>query len=313
MNRTCTRVDFCARIACTLSMATATSMIIFLQERAHGQESATGQKPPPMILKGRIEQISGPGEPRLPEFKAMTPKMDPRVRQSGNKKDSTTAAAGGANKSSQPEASYPVNWEGDWRGQLRIMAARYVEPSPPQLREELAKEKLINVPGKMGSSVFRFRKLPPNKVSLAPVNIEFSLPESMQKPDPIEITSENASRFLTHGERFEEGMKLVPSNTYFIAMNNVESGVTFGGNLLTQRVMRNEVKALAPKVVEQDVITYSIEELKSINQNYASYSEDVLRFTMINPRTILVQAVTLSYNAKGKCDSQVSLAGYIYR
>jgi hypothetical protein len=78
--------------------------------------------------------------------------------------------------------------------------------------------------------------------------------------------------------------------------------------------MRNNVKTLAPKVVEQDIITYCLEELKDTNhQNYASYNEDVLRFTMINQRTILVQAVSLSYNAKGKCDSQLSLAGYVYR
>jgi hypothetical protein len=181
------------------------------------------------------------------------------------------------------------------------------------LRDEFAREKSINSPGKMGSSVFRFRRQPPNTVSLDPVNIEFSLPDSMQRPDPIEITRENASRFLKPGQPFEEGMKLVPSRTYFIAMNNVQSGVTFGGNFVSQRVMRNDVKSLAPKVVEQDIITYSLEELRDSKQNYASYNEDVLRFTMINQRTILVQAITLSYNAKGKCDSQLSLAGYIYR
>ncbi len=291
----------------------ATSMNFIVLVPANSQDSATGQKKPSMVLRGRIEQISGQGEPKLPEFKAMTPKLDSRAQQTGSKQDGTASATGKANKSSPPEASYPVNWEGDWRGQLRIMSARYVEPSPPQLRDEFAREKSINSPGKMGSSVFRFRRQPPNTVSLDPVNIEFSLPDSMQRPDPIEITRENASRFLKPGQPFEEGMKLVPSRTYFIAMNNVQSGVTFGGNFVSQRVMRNDVKSLAPKVVEQDIITYSLEELRDSKQNYASYNEDVLRFTMINQRTILVQAITLSYNAKGKCDSQLSLAGYIYR
>jgi hypothetical protein len=306
MNRKCIRSNLNARFACTI-------FVLALASTSMLDMSAKAQQKPPMVLQGRIEQISGQGEPKLPAFKAMTGKLDPRAQQAGKKQDGSASAVGKASKSSQPEASYPVNWEGDWRGQLRIMSARYVDPSPPQLRDEFAREKLINTPGKMGSSVFRFRRQPPNTVSLDPVNIEFSLPDTMQKMEPIAITRENASRFLKPGQTFEEGMKLFPTRTYFIAMNNVQSGITFGGNFVTQRVMRNNVKSLAPKVVEQDIVTYSVEELREARQNYASYNEDVLRFTMINQRTILVQAITLSYNARGKCDAQLSLAGYIYR
>jgi len=268
----------------------------------------------PQVLKGRIEEVTGPGEARLPEFKTMTPKLDTRNQQGTNKQTGTSGATVSTEKAAlQAQTSYPINWEGDWRGQLQIMAAKYLEPTPAALRDEIETERRVNTPGRAGKSVFRFRRMPLNKVSLDPVRVEFSYPRNMKMPEPIEITNQNASRFLKHGETLEEGMTLVPTRSYFIEMNNVDSGITLGGNLVSQKVMRNDVRALAPKVIEQDIVTYSVEEMHDTNQNYASYNEDVLRFTMLNERTILVQAVTLSYDSHGKCDSSLSLAGYIYR
>ena len=96
-------------------------------------------------------------------------------------------------------------------------------------------------------------------------------------------------------------------------MNNVRGGVTVGGNIVTQKVMRNAVSSLAKNVIEQDIVTLSSESLRGSQRVIECYNEEVLRFTMINQSTIMVQAVTLAYNDAGHCDTRVSFAGYVQR
>ncbi|HEY9777253.1 MAG TPA: hypothetical protein V6C81_26055 [Planktothrix sp.] len=251
------------------------------------------------MLQGRIEQISGQNEPRLPDLKALTPKMDTR----GTTEKKTAASAG----------SYPINWQGTWAGELRIANARYAEPTVPALKQEISLERRLNAPGRIGRAAFSFANAAGNKISLDPVTIEFNYPSDMALPPPVKITEENASRLLPPGQTMEPGMTIVPQRTYVLSMNSCTGGITSGGNIATQQLMLNSIKALAKNVLEQDIVTYGSEELQASGAKVYEYDEDVLRFTMVNDRTMLVQAVTLCYDNRGRCSSTVSFSGYIYR
>lgn len=253
-------------------------------------------------LQGRIEQIAGQNEPRLPELKALTPKVDPRGMAP------TTMKIGQATIS-----SYPVNWQGNWTGDLKIVSARFDEPTMPALKKEIDFERRINTPGRSGHADFRFAYVNGNKIALDPVAIQFTMPSNVESPPPIAITPENASQLLAPGQSYSPGMQWVPSREYTIKMNNYASGVSAGGNMLSQFVMLNSVKTLAPKVVEQDIVTRATEELAETKALVWHYDESVLRFTMVDTHTMMVQAVSLSYDEKGRCNSTLSFSGYIFR
>lgn len=267
----------------------------------------------PHMLRGRIEEVSGPGGARLPELKTLIPKLD--LRQQGQSQPSPNPSGTTSNLSAtqRSHGSYPINWQGTWEGQLKIVSAKYVEPVAPVLKHEIDIQRRANAPGRSGKASFRFAHTPPNQVSLEPVTIEFAFPNDLPLPPAIKITEQNASRLLGDRSYAYGDYSLEPTRTYYMSMNNVAAGITVGGNIVSQKVLRNDVKELAPKVIEQDIITYGTEEIRNSRQHFTSYNEDVLRFTMMSDRTMMVQAVSLSYDARGKCDTSISLVGYVYR
>ncbi len=268
------------------------------------------------VLKGRIEQIYGTNDPKMPELKSLAPKFD--TSQEPNRalgKISASSASTNSHTLAEQQAlpeSYPIDWKGNWSGELTIMDSRYLEPADQSMRAEIDLERRANAAGRKGKAVFSFRQVPPSKVSLEPVEIKFVYPSNMKLPDAVSLSASDAAKFVQPGERTDD-VTIIPDRTYYISMNNVKGGITVGGNIVTQRVMRNTVSSLAKNVIEEDIVTLSSESLRGSQRVIECYNEDVLRFTMINQSTILVQAVTLAYNDAGHCDTRVSFAGYVQR
>jgi hypothetical protein len=255
------------------------------------------------VLQGRIEQISGPNEPKLPAFKMMTPKLDARGQEEPQPKGAVATKA---------PASYPIDWRGNWSGELKIVSARYAEP-PAELADEIGREKQLNVPGRTGKAQFKFEQLMANQISLDPVVIEFVYPAGMPRPPVVAMPQEPQRGLRRRWQRPDNELAFVPTGTYFINLNSFDNGITLGGNLSNQKVLNNSVKSLAKNVIEQDIVSRNLEELRDTDQVITEYNEDVLRFTMMSERLMLVQAASLSYNDKGTCQSVLSLVGYIHR
>lgn len=290
----------CARLALALSFVVSADVL----------SMSTGEAG---VLKGRIEQVSGNNEPRLPELRALSPKLDTSAEYPLRTIQSGASKTGQALFVRQAlAASYPINWQGDWFGDLTIMDARYAQPLEPALRDEVELERRANARGRKGKAKFSFRLTPPKEVSLEPVTIRFVYPSDLRLPDPVLLSSDDAARLVAKGERTDD-VTFVPNGTYCISMNNLGGGLTVGGSIVAQRVLRNSVSRLAVNVIEQDIITRTSEKLHDVQHYIVGYNEDVLRFTMIDAGTILVQSVTLAYSDQGHCNSKLSFSGYVRR
>ncbi len=123
----------------------------------------------PVMLYGRLEEISGKAAPTFPiVLKALTPKMDQSGLLKGQASSGTLAGT--------VERSYPVDFRGTWGGTLTL-GQLVITPLNYQLdSEESRKVASLVRPGSQGTVNFTFNQDARGNVSGSPVTITFMVP-----------------------------------------------------------------------------------------------------------------------------------------
>lgn len=270
-----------------------------------------------IVLQGRIEEVAGEAQPKLPELKSMTPKLDTRD-QSVTKTAATGTAHSTAANHANPRslnrltAGFPVTWRGSWSGQISILSSKFFPASSPMLERDLDMEKKLIVPGLKGTVTITFKQDAPQMSTLVPMSIAFPYPASAPSASKITLTGRSAAAYSNSTDS-DQLISMEPERKFTIEMNSFSSGISAGGNVVSNRILKNEIRQLAANVLEQDLVNFSTETEREARTTLGTYSEDVLRFTQVNERTMLVQAVSLSYDDRGRCDSTIFMSGYVYK
>lgn len=255
-------------------------------------------------LYGRIEQLqSGPGA-KLPQLKALTPKLDTR----GGLKGSATEQRP---LSGRIASSFPVNWRGTWSGKLKIWSARFDRIRWQFDPEEATKERELMTPGTQGSVSFTFTNVATGGLSLRPTQVIFSRPmDGSRYADAFQ--GMNMGQLGMSGEMLAQAFRNIPY-MYALHLGDLRQGVGVTGNLREARVLKNEIRELKPGVLEQDIVNYTVDVNRESGRTQKGYAESVLRFYRQGPNKLYVQAATVGYTEKGKFMDKIVLYGTVTR
>jgi hypothetical protein len=252
-----------------------------------------------VMLYGRIEEISGQPGARLPiELKPMRPKVDTSLLKGGASTLTTRAAT-----------SYPIDWRGSWSGTLKVHA---VQMDPIRWKidpAEASKEQELIRPGTVGQVSFEFSQNG-TAITLKPTHVLFSttMDRSRYSETFRQILGSNPQM---GGSSVAAMLQNVPYY-YALSLGDIEGGVGVTGNLLRTRVMKNDLKQLAPGVVEQVLVTYDSKSGSNNQQRYG-YAETVLRFTRQSSDQLYVQAACVSYLQDGRFEEKILMYGSMRR
>jgi hypothetical protein len=95
--------------------------------------------------------------------------------------------------------------------------------------------------------------------------------------------------------------------------NATQAGYSSGvsGNQVSSHVIKNDIRELAPGVLEQQIVTQKRTVEKGTNRVRTGYDETVLRFTQRNASQMLVQAASVDYDSSKRFLMKSVLAGWL--
>jgi hypothetical protein len=279
-------------------------------------QQATPKKPAtPVTLFGRIEELTGNNSATLPiklNLKTQKPQLDPRGQ-------ALTAATSKQNLSGGLVSSFPTDWAGTYTGQLKIHAAIFDKIRWDFDAAEASKEQQLMRPGTMGDVSFYFTQDRARKVSLQPTQVIFTgtLGQSQTGQQMANMFSGQNQGNNPLGGMFNAGTMtaMMQSMPYQWAMHlgNLTQGRGLTGNQLNSQLMKNDIRQLAPNVLEQCVVTWDNDYNPTTRKMRSNYSESVLRFTKLNSSQLYVQAATVNYRQDGKFENKYLLYGTVNR
>jgi hypothetical protein len=260
----------------------------------------------PVKLFGRIEQLaSGPGA-KLPQLKALTPKLDTGSTLKGSASEQSSRPLSG-----KIASSFPVNWRGTWSGKLKIWSAQFDRIRWQFDPAEANKERELMTPGTEGSVSFTFSNDPSGRIALRPTQVIFSRPmEGSRYADVFQ--GMNTSQLGASGEMLAQAFRNIPY-MYALHLGDLHQGVGVTGNLREAQVLKNEIRELKPGVLEQDIVNYNVDVNRESGKTQKGYSESVLRFYRQGTDRLYVQAATVGYTEKGRFMDKIVLYGTVSR
>lgn len=258
-------------------------------------------------LFGRIDQIAGEANVEMPNLKMETAKMDTSGRQP------LQAAASESHFSGSVAASFPMDFSGTWGGTIRVW--RYsVSPLSYQVdAAESNKLREILTPGTAGDVNFVFQH-DYGKIDLEPAQVRIMIPASQSYSYQKMMQAGGAQMGGMGGmvSQMMANMK-VPVILHFGTVStrgSMEVGVS--GNQIDQRVVKNEIRQLAPAVVEEQIVTRNA-SAQSSGRVEQGYTESVLRFTRQSPTQLYVLAASVDYDGSGKFLRKLIMYGNVVR
>ena len=262
----------------------------------------------PIMLYGRLEEISGKAAPTFPVvLKALTPKMD----QTGLiKGQATTGTLAGT-----IERSFPTDFRGTWGGTLTL-GQLVNSPLSYQIDpEETKKVASLIRPGSQGTVNFTFNNDGRGNVTGSPVQITFMVPANqtnsfqaaMQQAGGANAMGGNAMAGMM--QSMMSNMK-VPIAMRFGDFKSDASTPGVSGNSLSITLLSNRIKQLSPGIMEQQMITQENERTKA-GKSYSTYNENVFRFTQRGASQMYVEVASVSYDMARRFMRKYVLYGYI--
>lgn len=261
-------------------------------------------------LFGRIEQLSGEGDVKLPALQALTPKLDPRGK----------LLAGELEKYSGTIAkSFPSDWRGTWGGSLAVWSYRY---SPAYLQVDRAEAintaNILKV-GRSGQTNFQFyRNSRNNQIALEPAKVLLSIPmkDSYTFGKMMGGAGGMNSQMGPFAGNFNQmvGNMEAPIVTLYFgnaATNGMETGVS--GNEFRQTVVKNVIRELGPGVIEQQIVTKFVSNVAGTGRQNTGYEEAVMRFKKLSESKLYVLAASVKYSGTGKYLSKLIMYGTVDR
>ncbi|MBP6744389.1 hypothetical protein KA344_04110 [bacterium] len=273
-----------------------------------GQAQATTTK-----LYGRIEQITSGNGANFPIIlKAMTPQMD----NSLVKKPLSGAATDVSMFSGTIAKSFPSDYRGNWGGDLTVWR---VEQDPVCYKidpEEASKVLKIFKSGAKGSTNFMFAQDTRGGIVLAPAKVMFSVPGKDIGADQQMAQMMGGQSFANMGpmgqmmQQMAQSMP-VPVIFSFGDIQSSQYAKGLSGNEFVQRTLKNQVRQLAPNVLEQQIVAECNEIMRSTGQPRKRYEESVLRFTKVNSQQMYVQAAQVVFGQDRKFQQKIVMYGYV--
>ncbi len=262
----------------------------------------------PVMLYGRLEEISGKAAPTFPiVLKALTPKMD----QSGLLKgQATTGTLAGT-----MERSYPADFRGTWGGsltlgQLAIAPLNYqIDPEDARKTASLVRQ------GSVGTANFVFNSDARGNVTVEPTQIIFMVPANQTNSFQVAMQQAGGANAMG-GQAMEGMMKSMMGNMKVpiaIKFGNFQSSAMnpgISGNSFSIGVISNRLKQLSPGIMEQQVITQENVRTKA-GKAYSTYSENVFRFTQRGSSQMYVEVASVTYDMARRFMRKMVLYGYI--
>lgn len=265
----------------------------------------------PLVLFGRIEEISSKSEPSFPiVLKALTPKMDRAPLLKGEASAGTLAGS--------VVRSYPADFRGTWGGTLQL-AQLQIDPLNYQIDpDEVQKTQSILQRGTQGTVNFTFTTDGQGQTYVEPAKIVFMVP----------FGKTNQSQQLSQMLQGQQGAGAAPMAGMMSQMmstmkvpaimsfgNTQSSALTPGisGNQFTIKVLSNRIKQLAPGVMEQQIINQEDIDIKGSGRRYGTYNENVFRFTERGRNQLYVELASVSYAMDRRFLRKMVFYGYVNR
>ncbi len=259
------------------------------------------------ILTGRIEQISGEGEVRMPVLKMQTAVLDTRGKllPAEIEKYSGTIAK-----------SFPTDFRGIWGGTLQIWSYRY---SPDYLtvdRAEAISSANVLKPKRTGVVNFNFyNEARTGQVALDPPTVLLSVPLRDTNTFNQMTSGSGANQMGAFGGMFNQMMGNMEAPVIGIhfgkaAANSMERGVS--GNDFRQDVAKNVIRMLGPGVLEQQIVTKYTTKAAGSKAN-SGFDESVMRFKKLDNNRLYVLCASVKYSHTGKYLSKLIMYGTVDR
>ena len=246
-------------------------------DNAHVAKESTALK---IILRGRIEELQGKPGAQFPIHQGSL------LEESG----ASTLYSGSS------VGSFPSNMLGTWGGILQLQRiqiaplAYQLDPAETKQTAQLAR------PGIRGQVNFTFFKHG-TKTMLEPADITF-----MSMPALGNGTNNMASAL----QQMSGAMPCI----WTLHLGSTQ-GVSLSGNTVRTVVLRNDIRQLSPKVLEQQIVTREESTNTQTGRSRHSYSESVVRFTDYDASRRVVQAASVDYSKDRQFLRKMVFAGYV--
>ncbi|MCC7531984.1 MAG: hypothetical protein IT342_26005 [Candidatus Melainabacteria bacterium] len=263
----------------------------------------------PIMLYGRLEEISGKAAPTFPiVLKALTPKMDQTGLLKGQATEGTLAG--------RLEKSYPADFRGTWGGsltlgQLVITPLNYqIDPDDARKTASLVRQ------GSVGTANFVFDRDGRGNITVEPTQIIFMVPAN--QTNSFQLAMQQAGGANAMGGNAMAGMmKSMMSNMQVpiaIKFGNFQSSAmnpSISGNSFSIGVLSNRLKQLSPGIMEQQVITQENIRIARTGKTYSTYNENIFRFTQRGASQMYVEVASVSYDMARRFLRKMVLYGYV--
>lgn len=262
----------------------------------------------PVLLFGRLEEISGRATPTFPiVLKALTPKMDNSALLKGQASAGTLAGT--------VVRSYPADFRGTWGGSLTL-AQMQIAPLNYQIDPDDAnKSARILRNGSVGTANFTFATDSRGNVTAEPTQIAFMVPANLTNAYE-QMGSQMGGQAM--GNAAMAGMmKQMMGNMkvpVVIKFGNFQSSAAVtgvSGNQFSIGVLSNRLRQLSPGIMEQQVITQENIRVARTGKAYSTYNENVFRYTQRGSSQMYVEVASVSYDMSRRFLRKMVFYGYI--
>lgn len=294
----------------------STSAHISPPERPHGLQeekpmvAAPVKEVPkkPVMLFGRLEEISGTASPKFPiVLKALTPKMGTLPILKGQATTGTLAGTA--------EKSYPADFKGTWGGTL-VLGQFVNSPAIYQIDpDEARKVSSLIHQGSQGTVNFNFNYDSHGNVIGSPVTITFMVPANQTNAFQSAMKQAGGSGMANNAMagmmQSMMGNMNVPIAMRFGDFQSDASTPGVSGNSLSIRLLSNRIKQLSPGIMEQQMITQETSRIARTGATYSTYNENVFRFTQRGSSQMYVEVASVSYDMSKRFLRKYVLYGYV--
>jgi hypothetical protein len=181
--------------------------------------------------------------------------------------------------------------------------------------EEASKVLKIFKTGAKGNTNFMFAQDTKGGIVLAPAQVMFSVPgkDVGAEKQMAQMMGGSFAAMGPMGQMMAQMAQNMPVPVIFsfgdIQSSQFAKGLS--GNEFVQRTLRNQVRELAPNVLEQQIVAEDNEIMRSTGQPRKRYEESVLRFTKVNSQQMYVQAAQVVYGPDRKFQQKIIMYGYM--
>lgn len=255
---------------------------------------------PTKMLVGRLEELGGSGA-KLPigvlmKLKIGTAKLDPSATK-------PTVVQGVV-------SSFPVDFQGQWGGQLKVHWAQFDPASYTFDREETLLTQKIETPGAMAGTTFNFVQQG-NVISVEPAQLYFAPRRDTANAKAMQQQLGPLAGMLGGGN--SQMLSMMTESIPVMVLGSATGLRGLTGNALESRVIKNDIRQLKPGVLEQNIVVQESEQHRSTGSVQRSLSETVMRFTKLNAGQLYVQAASIKYRNDGHFLNKVLFYGTVNR